>query len=128
MLTMGSDEQSVWNYIRYQDQKDKRFGPDGALVGVRPRKWQINMETAIATSPGRVEGHTKCGPWALPGDIYFSPLGGPVTPAKRSVAATSARLLPGSKALWPLSGETTKSASGHARCSAHALSIGHTTS
>ncbi len=45
-----------------------------------------------------------------------------------SVAATSARLFGGSNALWPLSGVMMRSASGHARWSAHALSIGQTTS
>jgi uncharacterized protein len=48
--------------------------------------------------------------------------------ANLSVAATRARLFGGSKALWPLSGVTIRSASGHARCSAHALSMGQTTS
>jgi hypothetical protein len=48
--------------------------------------------------------------------------------ANLSVAATKARLFGGSKALWPLSGVMIRSASGHARWSAHALSIGHTTS
>ena len=48
--------------------------------------------------------------------------------ASLSVAATSARLFGGSKALCPLSGVMIRSASGHARCSAHALSIGQTTS
>ena len=48
--------------------------------------------------------------------------------ANLSVAATSARVLGGSNALWPLSGVITRSASGHARCSAQALSMGQTTS
>jgi peptidoglycan/xylan/chitin deacetylase (PgdA/CDA1 family) len=52
----------------------------------------------------------------------------PHHPAKRSVAATSARLLGGSKALCPLSGVITRSASGQARCRAQALSRAHTTS
>jgi len=46
-------------------------------------------------------------------------------PANLSVAATSARLFAGSEALWPPSGVIISSASGHARWSAHALSIGH---
>ena len=49
-------------------------------------------------------------------------------PANLSVAATRARLFGGSKALWPLSGVMMRSASGHARWSAHALSMGQTTS
>ena len=48
--------------------------------------------------------------------------------AKRSVAASSARVMPGSITAWPASGTTTSSASGHARCSAQAESIGQTTS
>jgi hypothetical protein len=48
--------------------------------------------------------------------------------ASLSVAATRARLFGGSKALCPLSGVMMKSASGHSRCSAHALSNGQTTS
>ncbi len=48
--------------------------------------------------------------------------------AKRSVAATRARLFGASNALWPESGVTMKSASGQARWSAQALKIGQTTS
>jgi FMN-dependent NADH-azoreductase len=48
--------------------------------------------------------------------------------ANLSVAATRARLFGDSKALWPLSGVMMRSASGHARCSAQALSMGQTTS
>ena len=54
--------------------------------------------------------------------------GAQVSQANLSVAATSARVFGGSQALWPASGEITKSASGHARWSAQALSIGQTTS
>ena len=50
------------------------------------------------------------------------------TQANLSVAATRARLFGGSKALWPLSGVMMSSASGHSRWSAHALSMGQTTS
>jgi hypothetical protein len=49
-------------------------------------------------------------------------------PAYLSVAATRARLFGGSVALWPPSGVMMNSASGHARCSAQALSMGQTTS
>src|ERR1017187_3326688 len=48
--------------------------------------------------------------------------------ANLSAAATRARVLGGSNALWPLSGVITRSASGHARCRAQALSMGQTTS
>src|SRR5215467_6747521 len=48
--------------------------------------------------------------------------------ANRSVAATNPRLFGGSKALWPLSAVTRSSASGQARWSAQALSMGQTTS
>jgi len=48
--------------------------------------------------------------------------------ANLSAAATRARVLGGSNALCPLSGVITRSASGHARCRAHALSMGQTTS
>ena len=51
-----------------------------------------------------------------------------VSQANLSVAATRARLFGGSKALCPASGEMMRSASGHARWSAHALKIGQTTS
>ena len=44
--------------------------------------------------------------------------------AKRSVAARSARAIPGSVAECPASGTTTKSASGQARCRSHAVMIG----
>lgn len=50
------------------------------------------------------------------------------TQANLSVAATRERLFGGSKALWPLSGVMMRSASGHSRCSAQALSMGQTTS
>jgi hypothetical protein len=49
-------------------------------------------------------------------------------PANLSVAATKARLFAGSVALWPPSGVMIISASGHARCSAQALSMGQTIS
>ena len=45
-----------------------------------------------------------------------------------SVAVISSCVLPASNAEWPASGTTRKSASGHARCKAHAVCIGHTTS
>lgn len=48
--------------------------------------------------------------------------------ANLSAAATRARVLGGSKALCPQSGVITRSASGHARCRAQALSMGQTTS
>ncbi len=48
--------------------------------------------------------------------------------ASLSVDATRARLFGGAKALWPLSGVMIRSASGHSRCSAQALSMGQTTS
>src|SRR5581483_9837780 len=49
-------------------------------------------------------------------------------PRKRSVAATSASVIPGSMTWWPASGTITSSASGHARESSQALMTGHTTS
>jgi hypothetical protein len=49
-------------------------------------------------------------------------------PANLSVAAIRARLFGGSVALWPPSAVMMSSASGHARCSAQALSMGQTTS
>jgi hypothetical protein len=52
----------------------------------------------------------------------------PIYPANLSVAATRARLFVGSEALCPPSGVIISSASGHARWSAQALSMGHTTS
>ena len=45
-----------------------------------------------------------------------------------SVAVISSCVLPVSNAEWPASGTTRRSASGHARCNAHAVCIGHTTS
>src|SRR5215813_11539475 len=47
---------------------------------------------------------------------------------KRSVASTSALVMPGSRTEWPASPTTINSASGHARWSFHALIIGQTTS
>ena len=47
-----------------------------------------------------------------------------VSQANLSVAATRPRVFGGSQALWPASGEMMRSASGHARWSAHALKIG----
>ena len=47
---------------------------------------------------------------------------------KRSVARTSAALMPGSHAECPASGTTTYSASGQARCRSSALMMGHTAS
>ena len=49
-------------------------------------------------------------------------------PRSRSVAATSSRAMPGSRAEWPASGTTTYSASGQARCRSSALRIGQTMS
>jgi hypothetical protein len=46
----------------------------------------------------------------------------------RSVAVMSSWTVPGSKAEWPDSGAMRKSASGQARCKAHAVCIGQTTS
>ena len=61
--------------------------------------------------------------------IFDKPSQGPrYAQANLSVAATRARLFGGSKALWPLSGVMMRSASGHSRWSAHALSMGQTTS
>ena len=54
--------------------------------------------------------------------------GAQVFQANLSVAATRARPFGGSHALWPASGKMIRSASGQARWSAQALSIGHTTS
>ena len=54
--------------------------------------------------------------------------GSQVSQANLSVAATRARVFGGSQALWPASGEITKSASGHARWRAQALKMGQTTS
>ena len=45
-----------------------------------------------------------------------------------SVALISSCVLPGSNAEWPASGTMRRSASGQARCSSHAVCIGHTTS
>jgi hypothetical protein len=68
-------------------------------------------------------------PWGREADArVFLTISRDAQPANLSVAATRARLFGGSKALWPLSGVITRSASGHARYSAQALSMGQTTS
>ena len=80
-------------------------------------------DEVLATRSERDDANTPVFGALDPGDQDLR-----IQPANLSVAATSALLFGGSNALWPLSGVIMRSASGQARCSAHALSIGQTTS
>jgi len=99
----------------------------GDWMSVSRRRTCRNARAPASHTPKSVRPNQKTRLW--------TPMFGPPpsaeprdTQANLSVAATRARLFGGSKALWPLSGVMTRSASGHSRWSAHALSMGQTMS
>jgi polyisoprenoid-binding protein YceI len=96
----------------------------GGTSGSRLRiRWSATRWISISRSPpcasATTSKRTRSSPSALQRATSFF---------IRSTAATSSRVMPGSRTEWPASGTTTYSASGHARASVSAVTGGQTMS